>query len=182
VRSNDANPAFSLLGEVMNMGQERLTRFGVSMPADLLDQFDEMLVTRGYNSRSEALRDLVRRELVEQKWEASAVHVTGILTIVYDHGAGVADALGSMQHAHHQEIVEDGQTGYLIPARHAEAIAGAVAHLAADPARRRALGEAGRQRVEAHFTQERMLTKLSSLYQSLLSSPQTRLPSRNSST
>jgi len=105
VRSNDANPAFSLLGEVMNMGQERLTRFGVSMPADLLDQFDEMLVTRGYNSRSEALRDLVRRELVEQKWEASAVHVTGILTIVYDHGAGVADALGSMQHAHHQEIV-----------------------------------------------------------------------------
>jgi glycosyltransferase involved in cell wall biosynthesis len=80
------------------------------------------------------------------------------------------------------EIVEDGQTGYLIPARHAEAIAGAVAHLAADPARRRALGEAGRQRVEAHFTQERMLTKLSSLYQSLLSSPQTRLPSRNSST
>lgn len=66
------------------------------------------------------------------------------------------------------EIVEDGKTGYLVPAHDAGAIAQAVTQLVATPAHRRALGEAGRQRVETHFTQERMLTELTSLYRSLL--------------
>lgn len=87
------------------MDQETLMRFGVSMPAGLLAEFDALNETRGYTNRSEALRDLVRREIVEQNWETNTAPVIGVLTIVYDHGAGVGAALGDMQHAHHKEVV-----------------------------------------------------------------------------
>ena len=40
-----------------------LLRFGVAMERTLLERFDELIVRRGYENRSEALRDLVRKEL-----------------------------------------------------------------------------------------------------------------------
>ena len=45
--------------------KESLTRFGVSMPVDLISQFDERITQQGYNNRSEAIRDLIRRALLE---------------------------------------------------------------------------------------------------------------------
>ncbi|NLN19584.1 MAG: glycosyltransferase family 4 protein [Firmicutes bacterium] len=79
------------------------------------------------------------------------------------------------------EIVEDGQTGCLVPARRPAELARAIARLALDPDRRIKMGEAGHRRVETRFTQDQMLTKITSLYQSLLTR-QTRLPSRSNST
>jgi glycosyltransferase involved in cell wall biosynthesis len=45
------------------------------------------------------------------------------------------------------DLVADGQTGFLVPPRDVAAYADALARLAADPARRHAMGEAGRARV-----------------------------------
>lgn len=84
---------------------ESVVRFGVSMPTELLQAFDSLLGERGYASRSEAVRDLVRRELVSQTWEQESGPVIGILSIVYDHHAGVSGAIMGMQHASHQVIV-----------------------------------------------------------------------------
>ncbi|MFQ5489217.1 MAG: ribbon-helix-helix protein, CopG family [Phycisphaerae bacterium] len=44
----------------------QLVRFGVSMDAELLAAFDQMLARKGYAQRSEAIRDLVRQSLVQQ--------------------------------------------------------------------------------------------------------------------
>lgn len=61
------------------------------------------------------------------------------------------------------ELVIHGQTGLLVPPGDPAALAAAVAQLLDDPARRRALGEAGRRRAEADFDQDRMMDRLEAL-------------------
>ena len=41
-----------------------LVRFGVSISKELLEKFDALVVQKGYNNRSEAIRDLIRNQLV----------------------------------------------------------------------------------------------------------------------
>ncbi|MBI3208133.1 MAG: nickel-responsive transcriptional regulator NikR [Candidatus Solibacter usitatus] len=62
-----------------------LTRIGVALDSDLLDKFDQHIAKRGYTNRSEAFRDLIRDELVEQTWERPTSKVVGTVTLVYDH-------------------------------------------------------------------------------------------------
>ena len=59
-----------------------------------------------------------------------------------------------------QEIVIDGETGRLVPVGDASALIGAVGALLRDPARRKAMGEAGRRRVNERFTAERMTREI----------------------
>ena len=66
------------------------------------------------------------------------------------------------------EIVQDGETGILVPPGDAGALAGAVSSLLQDPARRRQWGEAGRARVAAHFAVEAMMDGLTSGYKTVL--------------
>ncbi|WP_295582118.1 nickel-responsive transcriptional regulator NikR [uncultured Lamprocystis sp.] len=60
-------------------------RFSVSLPRPLLDELDRRVVGKGYASRSELVRDLIRERLVEETWERGDAEVAGVLTIVYDH-------------------------------------------------------------------------------------------------
>ncbi|WP_295389181.1 nickel-responsive transcriptional regulator NikR [uncultured Thiodictyon sp.] len=60
-------------------------RFSVSLPRPLLDELDRRVVGKGYASRSELVRDLIRERLVENTWERGDEEVAGVLTIVYDH-------------------------------------------------------------------------------------------------
>jgi len=60
-------------------------RFSVSLPRPLLDELDRRVVGKGYASRSELVRDLIRERLVEEIWEDDGEDVAGVLTIVYDH-------------------------------------------------------------------------------------------------
>ena len=60
-------------------------RFSVSLPKPLLDELDRRVVDKGYASRSELVRDLIRERLVEETWERGDEEVAGVLTIVYDH-------------------------------------------------------------------------------------------------
>lgn len=60
-----------------------LVRFGVAMDRALLQEFDRRIAAKGYENRSEALRDLVRADLVRAAWDAGA-SVAATLTIVFD--------------------------------------------------------------------------------------------------
>lgn len=60
-------------------------RFSVSLPRPLLEELDRRVVGKGYASRSELVRDLIRERLVEEVWEQGDVEVAGVLTIIYDH-------------------------------------------------------------------------------------------------
>ena len=60
-------------------------RFSVSLPKALLEELDQRVVNKGYASRSELVRDLIRERIVEETWERGDEEVAGVLTIVYDH-------------------------------------------------------------------------------------------------
>ncbi|MBU1966494.1 MAG: nickel-responsive transcriptional regulator NikR [Proteobacteria bacterium] len=61
-----------------------LVRFGVSLEKTLLDGFDVLIRAKQYINRSEALRDLIRRELVEREWQGGR-DVAGAITLIYGH-------------------------------------------------------------------------------------------------
>jgi rhamnosyl/mannosyltransferase len=65
-------------------------------------------------------------------------------------------------------VNQHGQTGLVVPPRQPEALAAALNELLADPARRAALGAAGRERVRQHFTQAQMLGAIEALYARVL--------------
>jgi CopG family transcriptional regulator, nickel-responsive regulator len=80
-------------------------RVGVSFEPDLLKKFDVMIKKRGYTNRSEAIRDLIRKEIIETAIKEENCEVIGTLTIMYDHHEGnVTDELLHIQHHHHDEI------------------------------------------------------------------------------
>ena len=83
-----------------------LTRVGVAIDADLLEKFDELIEQRGYSNRSEAFRDLIRNELVEESWQSPESEVVGSVTLVYNHHVRqLNDKLLDLQHDHHDSIL-----------------------------------------------------------------------------
>ncbi|HOG06613.1 MAG TPA: ribbon-helix-helix protein, CopG family, partial [Syntrophales bacterium] len=61
-----------------------VVRFGVSLEKTLLDRFDALIRERSYTNRSEALRDMIRQELVRRAWEKGQ-EVAGAIILNYDH-------------------------------------------------------------------------------------------------
>ena len=83
-----------------------LTRIGVAIDADLLAEFDGLIAQRGYGSRSEAFRDLIRDALVQEQWTARTGLVVGTVTLVYDHHVRrLGDRLTSLQHEFHHAML-----------------------------------------------------------------------------
>ncbi len=79
-----------------------VTRIGVSLEPNLLEAFDKEISKKGYSSRSEALRDLVRDTLAENEWKNEDEWMVGTVVLVYDHtSATVGDKLTDIQHGHH---------------------------------------------------------------------------------
>ncbi len=83
-----------------------LSRIGVAIDAELLRKFDSLIEGRGYTNRSEAFRDLIRDELVEESWGMPDRKVVGTVTIVYDHHVRkLSDKLTDIQHDFHSHIL-----------------------------------------------------------------------------
>jgi CopG family nickel-responsive transcriptional regulator len=83
-----------------------LVRFGVSLEKGLLKSFDSLCRDKKYDNRSEAIRDLIRDNLVKEEWKTVKGDVAGIISIVYDHHKReLIDTLISIQHDHQKLIV-----------------------------------------------------------------------------
>lgn len=83
-----------------------ITRFGVSIDNQLIKKFDTLLTRKGYATRSEAIRDMIRDMLVEQEWEAGDKETVGTITIVYNHHTRELEhALTDMQHQSFHQII-----------------------------------------------------------------------------
>jgi CopG family nickel-responsive transcriptional regulator len=85
---------------------EKIVRFGVSIEPDLLIKFDKMIKKEGYSNRSEAIRDLIRKNLIAEKSKDPNEKIIGTLTMIYDHHfGGLTDKLLDLQHDHTNEIL-----------------------------------------------------------------------------
>lgn len=80
--------------------EEGVTRIGVSLPGNLLEEFDKIISTRGYSSRSEAIRDAIRNYIAEYKWlDREGGEIVGVINVIYNHHyRGTSDAIISLQH------------------------------------------------------------------------------------
>ncbi len=77
---------------------DELKRFGVSMESWLLEKFDNYIRDHAYTNRSEAIRDMVRKSMVEEEWAHDAETV-GAITIVYNHHVPeLSSRLTQLQH------------------------------------------------------------------------------------
>ena len=82
-----------------------VTRFGISLERPLLKRFDSLIKKKGYASRSEAIRDLIRDSLVTEEWESYRTETVGTITLVYSHDTReLSDNLNDLQHQYHQLV------------------------------------------------------------------------------
>ncbi len=81
-----------------------LKRFSISMDQELLTTFDAHVREQGYTNRSEAIRDLIRKALVQEAWEQDQ-EVAGVITLVYNHHRSqLQEKITDLQHAYYRLI------------------------------------------------------------------------------
>ncbi|MCX8086132.1 MAG: glycosyltransferase [Rhodocyclaceae bacterium] len=68
------------------------------------------------------------------------------------------------------EVIDDGKTGLLVPVKDPLALAQAIIALLADPERRRALGEAAREKVRQNFSRQAMVAGMLEVYEGFMRS------------
>ena len=84
----------------------KITRFGISIEPELLKQFDKIIIKEGYTNRSEKIRDLIRKNLINNEIKNPDSKAVGTLTIIYDHHTGnLTNKLLNIQHQHNNEIL-----------------------------------------------------------------------------
>jgi CopG family transcriptional regulator, nickel-responsive regulator len=83
-----------------------LARIGIAISQDLLEEYDDLIAKRGYTNRSEAFRDLVRNELVNEISGSADAEVYGTITLVYDHHARLlSEKLTDLQHRYYAAVM-----------------------------------------------------------------------------
>ena len=112
-------------------------RIGVSLEAPLLRELDTLVEEKGYASRSEALRELIRRGLVGRRIESGG-EVVGTITMVYRHDVGTVthrilhrqhDFLGTIRATAHTHLSEETCLEVLIVEGDAKRVAELADHL-----------------------------------------------------
>lgn len=84
----------------------RIERFTVAIEGELLDRFDRLLVRQGLGNRSEAVRDLVRRRLVEDETGRGRGEALGTLTLLYDHAQReLSERMTAAGHHHRARVL-----------------------------------------------------------------------------
>ena len=81
-------------------------RFGISLDEKLLASFDQLIEQKSYMNRSEAIRDLIRASLVEERLGSEDQEAVGTVSLVYNHHVrDLSDKLTEHQHSHHDQII-----------------------------------------------------------------------------
>lgn len=84
-----------------------MDRFTISLDENLAKAFDDLILQRGYATRSEAVRDILRSHLQESREKAdSKGYCVANLSYVYNHHErDLAERLTAIQHEHHDLTV-----------------------------------------------------------------------------
>ena len=83
----------------------RLIRFGVSMEDSLIKKFDSHIKNKNYSNRSEAIRDMIRKNLVEGEWAANGEVACGVVMVYDHHKRELVNKLLDIQHDYSSIII-----------------------------------------------------------------------------
>jgi CopG family transcriptional regulator, nickel-responsive regulator len=90
-----------LLNDVGDLLMSQIERVGVSLEKELLGAFDDLISSQGYQSRSEAIRDLIRLQLSSQRLRNDKAQAVAAVVLVYDHhSTAIMERLTDLQHSH----------------------------------------------------------------------------------
>lgn len=80
---------------------EQIERIGVSVDKKLLRAFDKLIADRGYQSRSEAIRDLIRQQISSEQLKNPRAKAIAAVFLVYEHhSTKLMEKLTGLQHSH----------------------------------------------------------------------------------
>jgi len=83
-----------------------VARTAVSLEAGLLAEFDHYIAERGYDNRSEAVRDLIREKLSQRELTRPGASAVGVVALVYGHDElQLPHRLTQLQHQHTPSVV-----------------------------------------------------------------------------
>jgi CopG family nickel-responsive transcriptional regulator len=88
------------------MRMSRIERIGVSLEKELLAAFDVLIGKRGYPSRSEAIRDLIRQQISEEHLADPKAKAVAAVFLAYDHhSTKLMGMLADLQHSHFLQVI-----------------------------------------------------------------------------
>ncbi len=80
-------------------------RFGISIEEELLEELDRFTEEKKFPSRSQAIRHLIQKNKISEKWENNE-EVAGAIVLIFDHGRRELEAQSTnVQHHHHDLIL-----------------------------------------------------------------------------
>ena len=83
-----------------------VSRISISLPDELQIALDGMVNERGYESRSQAINDMLRQQLIEHKRQTSDEVLVGTITILYDNGTrGLQEKIADLQYHYLEEVI-----------------------------------------------------------------------------
>jgi len=83
-----------------------VSRISISLPPDLLTELDGMVESRGYDSRSQAIGEMVHTQLAEHKRALGSEVMAGTLTLLYNRSTrGLQGRLADLQYQYVAEVV-----------------------------------------------------------------------------
>jgi CopG family nickel-responsive transcriptional regulator len=87
-------------------GRPQVSRISISLPRELLADLDGMVGKRGFDSRSQAVNDMVHRGLMEHKHQLGDEIMVGTVTLLYDNSiTGLQKALADLQFRYIDEVI-----------------------------------------------------------------------------
>ncbi len=94
------NYYFCLVNQVMSV-----VRFSVSLEKELLKELDRYVKENNFTNRSQGLRHIIERNIVEKKWQCNNI-VAGAIVMVYDHHKkDILSKSNEIQHDYHDVIL-----------------------------------------------------------------------------
>jgi CopG family nickel-responsive transcriptional regulator len=83
-----------------------VSRISISLPPTLLEDLDQMVESRGYGSRSQAIGEMVNYQLAEHKRKLGNDVMVGTITLLYDRSVrGLQKKLADVQYTHIDEVI-----------------------------------------------------------------------------
>lgn len=94
------------MGQSIINSSSGVARISISLPEELLKQLDSMVEERGFESRSQAITDMIHQQLIEHRKNLGEDIMAGTINLVYDHSiSGVQKQLADLQHEYIAEVV-----------------------------------------------------------------------------
>ena len=82
-----------------------VVRFGVSLDKEIMENLDQFVKMNNFPNRSQAIRNLIEKFAVEQKWQCDN-EVAGAIVVVYDHHKrNIDNEINEVQHDYHNLIL-----------------------------------------------------------------------------